>query len=504
MGQPVKNIAAIDAGSNGIRMAVARLGPDGQVQNLSSVRAPVRLGADAFAQGQITEPTMQAATDAFVRFQKSAADLMVTHIRAVATSALREARNSDVLVDRIARESGIQVEVISGEEESRLIHLAVSKVVDLRDRRAMLIDIGGGSVEVTLTEGENIVSSESYRMGTVRLLQKFSAEGRSRPSFNRMVKEYAGATRRRLDHEIGKQGVDLCIGTGGNIEEMGELAKKLFRRESARLITLKDLAELVELLGGMTAPERAVRFNLRPDRADVIMPAGVVLQSLARTAGVREVLIPGVGLKDGLLWDLAAQASPRPPRREQVWSSARHLGDKYELDTEHGEMVADLAMQIFDQTAPLHGLGAEDRLVLEVAALLHDVGYFVNAIDHDRHGHYLLENSFLFGLSERQQAVVANIVRYHRKTAPTLEHGHFKALLPRDRLLVNKLCALLRLADGIDTGHAGRVRRVTLQRAKSRWTLVLEGEGDLALEKWTLTKRRLLFQDVFGVELAIA
>lgn len=500
----MKNIAAIDAGSNGIRMAVARLSPDGQVQNLSSVRAPVRLGADAFAQGQITEPTMQAATDAFVRFQKSAADLMVTHLRAVATSALREARNSDVLVDRIARESGIQVEVISGEEESRLIHLAVSKVVDLRDRRAMLIDIGGGSVEVTLTEGGNIVSSESYRMGTVRLLQKFSADGRSRPSFNRMVKEYAGATRRRLDHEIGKQGVDLCIGTGGNIEEMGELAKKLFRRESARLITLKDLAELVELLGGMTAPERVERLSLRPDRADVIMPAGVVLQSLARTGGVREVLIPGVGLKDGILWDLAAQALPRPARQEQVWSSARHLGEKYQLDTEHGEVVADLARQIFDQAAPLHGLGADERLVLEVAALLHDVGYYVNAINHDRHGHYLLENSFLFGLSEREQAVVANIVRYHRKTAPTLEHGHFKALQPRDRLLVNKLCALLRLADGIDTGHAGRVRRVALQSAKSRWTLVLEGEGDLALEKWTLTKRRLLFQDVYGVELAIA
>jgi exopolyphosphatase/guanosine-5'-triphosphate,3'-diphosphate pyrophosphatase len=500
----VKNIAAIDAGSNGIRLAVARLGPDGLVQVLSSSRAPVRLGADAFAHGQITESTMQAATDAFVRFQKVTADLMVTHLRAVATSALREARNSDVLVDRIARETGIQVEIISGEEESRLIHQAVTRVVDLRGRRAMLIDIGGGSVEVTLTEGENIVSSESYRMGTVRLLQKFGAEGRSWSAFNRMVKEYAGATRRRLDHEIGRQGVELCIGTGGNIEEMGELAKKLFRRDSARLITLKDLAELTELLGGMTAGERATRFNLRPDRADVIMPACFVLQSLAKTAGVREVLIPGVGLKDGILWDLAAQASPQPPRREQVWSSAVHLGEKYDLDVEHGQVVADLAMQVFDQTVSLHGLGAEDRLVLEVAALLHDIGYFVNAIDHDRHGHYLLVNSFLFGLSERQQAVVANIVRYHRKTAPTLEHGHFKALPPRDRLLVNKLCALLRLADGIDTGHAGRVRRVGLQGARSRWTLTIEGEGDLALEKWTLTKRRALFQDVFGVELAIA
>lgn len=500
----MQNLAAIDAGSNGIRMAVARLGPGGQLQALDATRAPVRLGADAFAHGQITEPTMQAATDAFVRFRKTATDLSVTHLRAVGTSALREARNSDVLIDRISRETGVNIEIISGEEESRLIHLAVGKVVDLRRKRAMLVDIGGGSVEVTLSEDENIVSSESYRMGTVRLLQKFGAEGRSRSAFNRMVKEYAEATRRRLDHEIGRQGIDLCIGTGGNIEEMGELAKRLLRRDTARLVSIKDVGELGDLLGGQTVSERIARYGLRPDRADVIVPACVVLHSLARTAGVREVLIPGVGLKDGILWDLAAQVSPQPPRREQVWSSAMHLGDKYQLDAEHGGVVAGLAMQIFDQTAGLHGLGPEERLVLEVTALLHDIGYFVNAIDHDRHGHYLLANSFLFGLSERQQAVVANIVRYHRKVAPTLEHGHFKALAPRDRLLVNKLCALLRLADGIDTSHTGRVRKVELRGAKSRWTLALEGEGDLALEKWTLTKRRALFQDVFGVELTIS
>lgn len=500
----MQNLAAIDVGSNGIRMAVARLNPDGQLQLLDAVRAPVRLGADAFAQGQITEPTMQAATEAFVRFRRTTTDLMVAHVRAVATSALREAGNSDVLVDRIARETGLNVEIISGEEESRLIHLAVGRVVDLRGKRAMLVDIGGGSVEVTLSDDDNIVSSESYRMGTVRLLQKFAAEGRSRSAFNRMVKEYAEATRRRLDHEIGRKGVNLCVGTGGNIEELGELAKRVLKRDTSRLIALKDLAELGDILGGMTVSERITRFNLRPDRADVIVPACLVLHSLARIAGVREILIPGVGLKDGVLWDLAAQASPRPPRREQVWSSALHLGEKYQLDAEHGGVVAELATQIFDQTAALHGLGAEERLVLEVAALLHDIGYYVNAIDHDRHGHYLLENSFLFGLGERQQAVVAQIVRYHRKTAPTLEHPQFKALPPRDRLLVTKLCALLRLADGIDTGHTGRVRRVFAQGAKSRWTLALEGEGDLALEKWTLTKRRGLFQDVFGVELAIA
>lgn len=498
------HLAAIDVGSNAIRMAVARVTAHDHVEVIENVRAPVRLGNDTFAAGQISEPTMQAAVDAFIRFRKVATDFSVGPLRAVGTSALREAHNSDVLVDRIARETGLAIEVISGEEEARLIHVAVGRALDLRDRCAILVDIGGGSVEVTLAEDENIISSESYKMGTVRLLKKFDEAASSRRSFTRLVRDYAEATRRRIDHEIDGKEVHVCIGTGGNLEEMGELRRQLFKRDSSRMITVRELADLVDLLDDMTVQERVDRLGLRPDRADVIVPACLVMHSIATMAAVKEIQIPGVGLKDGILWDLAAQLdAPRLPHREQVWSSALRLGHKYQFDAGHGELVSRLAAQIFSQTTELHGLAGDDLLLLEVAALLHDVGHFINAIDHDRHGHYILKNNFLFGLTERQQAVIANVVRYHRKTAPTLEHHHFSDLPPRDRLLVTKLTALLRLADGIDTSHTGRVGGVRLAKAKGRWSLVMEGDGDLALEKWTLKKRRNLFQDVFGVELQI-
>jgi exopolyphosphatase/guanosine-5'-triphosphate,3'-diphosphate pyrophosphatase len=498
------HLAAIDVGSNAIRMAVARVTAPDQIEVIENVRAPVRLGSDTFTAGQISEPTMQAAVDAFIRFRKVVADFSVGPLRAVGTSALREARNSDVLVDRIARETGVAIEVISGEEEARLIHLAVGRALDLRDRCAILVDIGGGSVEVTLSEDDAIISSESYRMGTVRLLKKFDEAASSRPSFTRLVRDYAEATRRRIDHEIDGKEVHICIGTGGNLEEMGELRKQLFKRDSARVITVRELADLIEVLEGMTVQERITELGLRPDRADVIVPACLVMHSIARMAAVKEIQIPGVGLKDGILWDLVSQQeSPRLPHRDQVWSAAVRLGEKYQFDPGHGQLVSRLAAGIFDQTEGLHGLHADDRLVLEVAALLHDVGHFINAIDHDRHGHYILKNNFLFGLTERQQAVIANIVRYHRKTAPTLEHHHYSDLPPKDRLLVTKLAALLRLADGIDTSHTGRVRDVRIAKVKNRWSLVMDGEGDLALEKWTLKKRRTLFQDVFGVELLI-
>lgn len=496
--------AAIDVGSNAIRMSVARLDADGKLEILDNTRVAVRLGGDAFTLGEISEPTLEAATDALLRFRRIADDFAVTDARAVATSALREARNSDDLIERVARIAQWSVEVIGGEEEARLIQLAVARAVDLKGKRSMLVDIGGGSAEVTLCDGEDIVCTETYDLGAVRLLKQFGEAALGSPAFNLLVGERTEAVRRRIAQEIGDKPVELCVGTGGNLEELGELRKRLYKRDSDRLVTVGELEGLVETLVAMTVPERIDRFKLRPDRADVIVPAAVVMLGIARIAGVDEIRLPGVGLKDGILWDLASQAAPRAPRREQVWSSALRLAARYEADDAHGAVVCDLACQLFDQTAALHGLGGDERLLLEVAGLLHDVGHYINSRDHDRHGHYILRNSFIFGLTRRQQAVVAVTVRYHRKSTPSPDHEHFRALPDADRQLVRQLAALLRLADGIDTGHVGRVRRVTLEEAGGSWRLALHGEGDLTLEKWNLGKRRTLFQDVFGVDLQIA
>jgi len=216
------------------------------------------------------------------------------------------------------------------------------------------------------------------------------------------------------------------------------------------------------------------------------------------------VLIPNVGLKDGLLWDMAPLArGPRLPRRDQVWGSAMRMGLKYQFDADHGTLVARLAGRMFDQALSLHNLNEGDRLLLEVASLLHDIGHFINTIDHDKHGYYLLKHNLLIGLTEEQQEIVANIVRYHRKSAPSVQDENFKTLPQKDRLVVTKLSALMRLADGMDVSHTGRVRDVLLEKAKGCWQLSLIGDGDLMLERWTLAKRRSLFQDVFGVELEI-
>lgn len=503
----MQHIAAIDVGSNAIRMMVARVTADATLETLESTRIPVRLGQDTFTVGQIGEPTMQAALDAFIRFRKVADQFEVNQLRAVATSAMREARNSDILIDRIAQQSAIQLEVISGEEEARLIHLGVSKAVDLRSKNAMLIDIGGGSVEVTLSKDEEIISAESYAMGTVRLLRKLDANGNGteRP-FSHLLREYTEAARRRIDREIGNERVDICVGTGGNIEEMGVLRKKIFKRESDKLISLAELETLIEKLSALSVEERMKKYNLRPDRADVILPAAMVLHMIAREAKIKEIQVPGVGLKDGVLWDMLPLAlGPRLPRTVQVKNAAMRLGQKYHFDAEHATHVARIASRLFYQSLSLHHLDESDCLLLEVAALLHDIGHFINTIDHDQHGEYIVRHSPLIGLDARQQNIIATTVRLHRKTDPAaLQDESFKSLPQKDRLLITKLCALLRVADSLEVSHTTRVKDVALEREReNRWQMTLLGLGDMMLEKWTLEKRKRLFEEVFGVSLEI-
>jgi exopolyphosphatase / guanosine-5'-triphosphate,3'-diphosphate pyrophosphatase len=498
-------IAAIDVGSNAMRMVVGRIVYDGKVEVVENLRLPVRLGQDAFTTGVLSEETTQQALDAFARFRRTADDHGVEKIRAIATSAMREMTNGNLLIDRIARTTDINIETISGEEEARLIHLAVAQSVNLRNKHALVIDIGGGSVEVTLSQNGNILSTESYNMGTVRLLKNLSGEKKSAMPFHKLVREYAEAARHRIDRELGTKKIDICVGTGGNIEEMGSLRQKLFKRDSDRAITLEELDKLVETLSRMKVEERMRKFKLKPDRADVILPASIVLQMIAHEAKIKEVTIPNVGLKDGVLWDMAysLQETARVSPREQVWTSALRLGEKYHFDAEHAKVVAQHAAGLFNQSHDLHNLGEEIKLLLEVAALLHDIGHFINKVGHNEHGYYILKANPLVGLSEAQQNIVANIIQYHSKSTPSFQDDGFRNLPPRDRIVVTELSALMRLADGLDVSHTGRVRAIQLEQQKNTWKLKLQGNGDLMLERWALGKRQRLFQDVFGVKLII-
>ncbi|HJS19033.1 MAG TPA: Ppx/GppA phosphatase family protein [Anaerolineales bacterium] len=499
-------IAAIDIGSNGMRMVLGQVDEAWQVETVENIRLPVRLGQSVFSKGYLDRKTIKQTEEAFLRFKHMADTFGVERMRAVATSAAREASNSDLLLDRITQVSGIDLEIISGEEEARLIHRAVSHALKVKNKRTLLIDIGGGSIELTISSGQDILSTDSYDMGTVRLLENLDSGGKFDRTFAQLVREYAESARHRIDRVIGNKKIQVCAGTGGNVEEIGQLRQKLLKEDGDRFVMLDELEKIIERISRLDYEQRIEKLNLKPDRADVILPASIVLHMIASEAGVKQIDIPNVGLKDGVLLEIAEELSrsPRPRRRRQAWESALHMGRKYRFDEKHARLTARFASRLFVQSVALHNLDDDDLLILEMAALLHDIGYFIGTVDHEVHGHYLLSSTHLIGLTAREQDMVASLVLNHRKQSHSADEKSLKSLPQKDRLIVSKLLALLRLADSLDISHSGIVEDVALQEAEDGWRIRVSGEGDMMLANWALTKRKSLFEDVFNVSLEVA
>src|SRR5437879_686665 len=303
-------IAAIDVGTNAIRLSIANVNGDGGYQTVYNVRAPVRLGQDVFTKGAISAHTIDKTVEAFTEFKQKLEEHTVAHVKAVGTCALREAVN---------KASGIDISVIGAEEEARLIHLAAKATVNLKNKVALLVDVGGGSVEVVLADDTTVLCTESYAMGSVRLL-KILDEKAGEERFNQLLTQYVDATQRRLEQEIGDQAIDVCIGTGGSIESLGELRQELLDKNSNQKVTAEELKGLIKKLRATSVEDRIQGLRLRPDRADVIFPAAIVLHKIVDQAGGAEVVMQVTRLKDGVVRVLFAVLRDREKNvhREQV------------------------------------------------------------------------------------------------------------------------------------------------------------------------------------------
>lgn len=498
-------IAGIDIGSNALRLIVANVDQNRRMDVLERLREPVRLGQDAFTQTAISESSVSNAIKSLERFAEVMNRHGVVRSKVVATSALRDAANRAQFTDQVKKQLGITINIIGADEEARLIHSAVCEKVDMRHKLALLVDIGGGSVEITLAGDRRIISTASFDIGTVRLMCELRGKKLDEREFNQMVHEYIGGLKKDLKKAIGSRKIDIFVGTGGNIESIGDLCKSLLGNGTNEVIPLDSLNTLVKKLQGSSYEARIQEMGLRPDRADVIVPAAIILQWIAKQAETGEILAPGVGVRDGLLIDVWAElyAGGKAIAREQALESARGIGRKYAFDEAHAETVLRLAGMLFDSTQGLHGLGNEQRILLETAAILHDIGTFISVSKHHKHTFYLLAAEPVVGLSNQQQAIVANVARYHRMASPSLRHEGYAALPPQDRITVSKLASLLRLADAMDVEHEARVTGFTLDVNKSRAIIQLKGTGDLLLEKWKLAKKRGLFEETYQVQLVI-
>jgi exopolyphosphatase/guanosine-5'-triphosphate,3'-diphosphate pyrophosphatase len=491
-------------GSNAIRFLAAEFSEEGVYTTLASERRPVRLGHSVFLSGVLDSQAMDGAVEALVDFSMQMKELEIEHCRSVATSAVRESKNRDPFIARIREESGLELETISGREEARLVHLAVAARVPLGSRKWLLVDLGGGSVEVSLVDEHGAYWSESHTMGSVRLLEELTEAGADPGRFRRLLSEYISAL--RVPPMANGQPVSGYIATGGNIEALAKLAGFPDEVGVTRL-PMETLKTVIEQLARLSYRERVEELGLRGDRADVILPAALVYERLAELCGASEIMVPHVGIKEGVIYDLVSRLTrtrDHQHRQErEILNSAAVLGRKYLFDEAHARHVTSLAVSLFDQLRPLHGLPTSGRKILLAAGMLCNIGQFVSYKGHHKHSLYLISHSELPNFSQSEMLLVANVARYHRKAHPQPHHHAFVALSPEEQEQVSILASILRIADSLDREHTQRVTGVTAKISDDEVSLWLDGTAGILLEGWSLKKKASLFSELFGRKVSL-
>ena len=499
------NYGAVDIGSNSIRMQAAEVGAGGPVRILAEDRHVTRLGDSVFGEGRINDQALELTIDVLSRMAKTLAEHGVEKVRAVATSAVRDARNQNEFLAAALTALGNDVDVISGQEESRLIHLGVESKWPHPKDDILIVDIGGGSAELIQGHHGHWKAAFSKPLGAVRLTRTFLKDDPPTERHLRQLDEYIEEKLRPVVEAFGSDRPRRTIATAATASAVVCAAHRVprSRRELVDRVRISkaQLGRLYANLSRRGLEERRLTPGIGPRRAEVIIAGCAVLRRILDDFGLPSLYYSRAGLRDGLIADLAqADAEARSSRldddrRRVVRDLARHYGVPLK--------VAAMAVTLFESLQPLHELPGSAGRYLEAAAYLHDIGHFVSDSRHHKHSYYLVANSDLAGFTARERMLVANLCRYHRKALPSPNHDNFKALTDDDKRMVERLIPALRLADSLDRSREQRVSDVRVRVRRSRVELQLVASEEVDLEQWAAQQVEGAFQQVYDRRLVV-
>ena len=501
--------AAIDIGSNSIRMLAAEVGPAGEMITLAAERQVVRLGAGVFRDGKLSEQSMELACNALESMAAKYHKLDLLAVRAVGTAALRDASNQPEFLARASTILGTPVEIISGLEEARLVHLGVQGLWPHPEQRVLIVDVGGGSAEIILADGGHIADSFSKPLGAVRLTELFL---KSDPPDPRELIRLQNYIRERIAGpatRIGASKIDRMIATSSTAAAVVCAVNRVRRskRDHADRLpaTGPQIRRLYKDVTAMSLAERRSIVGIGPRRAEIIVAGVAVLNEFIENFRLPRLYYSTAGVREGIIADLGhrrvglAQARLDADRRRAVQAISRRYG----ISAPHTRKVAWLAVTIFERLRPLHGLPPVHGQLLEAAAYLYNIGHFVNESRHHKHSLYLVANSDLAGFSEWERLVIANLCRYHRKSMPQLTHPEFQTLDAEGRRAVVLLAPLLRIALALDQSQDQRVDDVHVTVQDKTVEIYLRSSKDLDVEEWHAEQVGPVFRESYGLQLAI-
>lgn len=503
-----KVVGIVDAGSNSLRLLIAQVYPDGRTEVLEQARQPVRLGHDTFVSGRLGQQTMRSALTVLRDYKRILNTYKVDLVRAVATSAVREAVNRDAFLDRVARAVGFDLEIIEPIEQSRLIVSAVRESVGgllgSKKHTTMITEVGGGSTLVTVLQGGEITASQSHNVGSIRMQEMLATAGEPPVRAAQLLRQFIANMIKTASKSLHLRSVKTFLAIGGDArfaaDQVGTPAGA-----PLQAVGRKELRALIDKCIPLRPEELARTYSLGFADAETLVPALLVYQGLLQATSADKMLVARVTMRDGLLLDLPRYISGEedPGLHDSIVLSARTIGEKYEYDEQHAEHVTQLALRLFDELQPEHGLKPRHRLLLEVAAMLHEIGKFVSNRSHHKHSYYLISNAEIVGLRRRDIAIVSHVARYHRRSVPKSTHPEYMSLPREDRMVIDKLAAILRAADALDKGNWKFVQHFQLERQDQDLVMHVRGGVDLTLERRALALKSDLFTDIFGLKVRL-
>ena len=505
-------IAAIDIGTNSIHMIVVQVRPDLSFEVIDREKEMVRLGAGGLDGRALTPEAMHAALQVLSKFRRLAESHKVDEVIAVATSATREAENGGEFLEAVTQQTGIRPRVISGTEEARLIHMAAVYGVSVPGDVAVVIDIGGGSVEVTRGAGPAIELGRSFKLGVIRLTERFVKTDPIEPRDQRRLVRHIDAEIGKYLNQIARAGFERVIGTSGTILSLGAVAAAVDGHASGaalrnRRFTAKQIRRVRKDLVALDLEERLRVPGLEPRRADLAVSGAILLDEILKRLGAGEITLCDLSLREGLVLDYIsrhrkeiAQADRYPDVRRR---SVFELAERCNYWPDHSQHVARLAAGLFDQTRVIHGLTDREREWLEYAAILHDIGVHISYEGHHKHSYYLVKNGDLRGFEPDEIETIALVARYHRQATPKRKHEGFRDLGRPMRGTVRTLSAILRLAESLDRSHAQSIAGLEIHDRGDDDLLQLRTSGDAELELWAAARHAAPFERMTGKPLRL-
>jgi exopolyphosphatase / guanosine-5'-triphosphate,3'-diphosphate pyrophosphatase len=501
--------AAVDIGSNSIRMLAAEAVSGAPFKTLASSRQVTRLGASVFRTGRVSQSAMEVCCDVLAKMVSEYRAVGVVGVRAVGTSALRDAGNRDEFLERASKALETPVEVISGQEEARLIHLGVQSLWPHPTQRVLMIDVGGGSAELILSERGRMRQAFSKPLGALRLAEVFLKSDPPSPRELHRMEEYIEERIVDAVRRFGRAPYDRAIATSATAAAVICAVNRVprARRETADRLraTVSQVSKFYRLVSTGDLEARRKIPGIGPKRAEIIVPGVAMLLLALREFHLARLSYSAAGLRDGIVADLAARGVGSELSRldDEQRRLMSDMARRYGVPLPHARKVAALARTLFDSLQSLHALPPGYGKALEAAAYLHDAGHYVSDTRHHRHSYYLVANSDMPGFTERERHLIANLCRYHRKSPPSSAHTQYQALDPEGKRAITLLTPLLRLADALDRSNEQRVESVECQVRDGEVGAQIRSLDDVDLEQWAAESAGELFREVYGRRLLI-